>query len=190
MGRHHDRKYGITPLGAAPAPGKHRSFRHITHQHRQRHHMKRMAKIQPVSYGMMGFNRLALGLGVLGLVGAGILGYTLFHRKSLGTSTFGWRSFLPFRSKVLPITAPIASTAGFVNGRRGLKSSIVGTGLPVTAGKRRISPTMKERMGFTGHYPTLGIMGFIKSLKNTALYGTPYMIKEPVYPVNAFRQVL
>ena len=58
-----------------------------------------------------------------------------------------------------------------------------------TTGVSRVSPTMKERMGFTGHYPKVGIMGFVKGLKNKALYGTPYMIKEPVVPINSFKQV-
>jgi hypothetical protein len=44
MGRHHDRKYGITPFGAAS--GNHRTYTHVTHKRRQKKQMKRMANTQ------------------------------------------------------------------------------------------------------------------------------------------------
>jgi hypothetical protein len=69
-------------------------------------------------------------------------------------------------------------------------SGFTNTGIVSSTGVSRVSPTMKERMGFTGKYPKVGIMGAVKGIKNKALYGTKYMIKEPVYPVNTFNQVL
>jgi len=122
----------------------------------------------------IGMGKLGMApLGLIGLVGAGIVGYSLLKKKSFGFSSFG------FKKSILPTTG--VATSGIVNS--GIAAPVASTRVS------RISPTMKERMGFTGHYPKVGIMGFVKGLKNKALYGTPYMIKEPVVPINSFKQV-
>jgi hypothetical protein len=60
------------------------------------------------------------GIGLLGLLGAGVLGYTLFHKKSIGMNSFGLkRSWLPWKTSPIGITTGVASapiaTGGVIN---------------------------------------------------------------------------
>ncbi len=91
-----------------------------------------------------------LGLGLVGLVGAGVIGYALLNKKrSISTTGFSstgklstWRKFLPFRSSVMGTTttfgtAPIST--GFANG--GLVNNIAKA--PIVHNRK---VPMKERL--------------------------------------------
>ncbi len=90
-----------------------------------------------------------LGLGLVGLVGAGVIGYALLNKKrSISTTGFTstgrvstWRKFLPFRSSVMGTTtfgtAPIAT--GFAKG--GLVNNIATA--PIVHNRK---VPMKERL--------------------------------------------
>ena len=153
MGRHHNKKYGVTSASTGRV-----------HTRMQQRRLAKQGVPAPMAIGMSKFGMAPLGL--IGLVGAGLLGYKFLSKKS-------------FNKTIIPTTG-LATT--------GLATSGIVNGI-ASAGVSRVSPTLKERMGFTGHYPKVGIMGFVKGLKNKALYGTPYMIKAPVVPINSFKQV-
>ena len=114
MGRHHDKKYGYGVTSA-------RNGR--VHQRMAQRRLAKQGVPAPMAIGMSRFGMAPLGL--IGLVGVGILGYSLLKRRSIGGGFggFGLRSFLPFRSKVMPITtaASVPVGTGFV-GKRNIVS--------------------------------------------------------------------
>lgn len=73
---------------------------------------RRLAKSGPVGRGMAGMNAsgLAQPLGLVGLVGAGVLGYSLLKKKGGGFSSFG--GLLPSSRAMtgFPTTAGISPT--------------------------------------------------------------------------------
>jgi hypothetical protein len=148
MGRHHNRKYGVSPFGIVP--GNHRTYTHVTHQRRlQRNLRKGKTSYITVSYlkgnypaGVgMGMGTYGLGgIGLLGLLGAGVLGYTLFHKKSIGMNSFGLkRSWLPWKTSPIGVTTGIASapiaTGGVINS--------LATGTPIVHNRK---VPIKERL--------------------------------------------
>ena len=114
MGRHHDKKYGYGVTSA-------RNGR--VHQRMAQRRLAKQGVPAPMAVGMSRFGMAPLGL--IGLVGVGILGYSLLKRRSIGGGFggFGLRSFLPFRSKVMPITtaASVPVSTGFA-GKRNIVS--------------------------------------------------------------------
>ena len=104
MARHHDRKYGYGVTSA-------RTGR--VHQRMAQRRLAKQGMPAPMAIGMSRFGLAPLGL--IGLVGAGILGYSLLSKRSIGGG-FGFgklRSWLPLRTKRGIVTAPgIASTTG------------------------------------------------------------------------------
>jgi hypothetical protein len=159
---------------------------------RQQRKLRKMKAQNPMGFGMgMGMGTYGLGgIGVLGLLGAGILGYSLLSKRSIGFSSFG-RSWLPWRTTAIGgVTTGIAS-APITTGISPLRAGFVQPGIATTGIlPQRLSPTLKERMGFVGVKRRIGVFGLVKGLKNKVLYGTPYMFKEPVRPISNFTQVL
>ena len=104
MGRHHDKKYGYGVTSA-------RNGR--VHQRMAQRRLAKQGVPSPMAIGMSRFGLAPLGL--IGLVGAGILGYSLLSKRSIGGG-FGFgklRSWLPLRTKLGIVTAPgIASSFG------------------------------------------------------------------------------
>ena len=95
MGRHSAKKYGY---GAS-------SYGRNGRVH-QRMAQRRLAKQGGIGMGMGGFGLAPLGL--IGLVGAGVLGFSLLNKRSIGGG-FGFgklRSWLPLRTKRGIVTAP------------------------------------------------------------------------------------
>ena len=86
MARHHDRKYGYGVTSA-------RTGR--VHQRMAQRRLAKQGMPAPMAIGMSRFGLAPLGL--IGLVGAGILGYSLLSKRSIGGG-FGFgklRSWLP-----------------------------------------------------------------------------------------------
>ena len=89
----------------------------------------------------IGMSRFGLApLGLIGLVGAGILGYSLLSKRSIGGG-FGFgklRSWLPLRTKRGIVTAPgIASSIGATTGINSFN-----TGAPIVHNRK---VPLKER---------------------------------------------
>ena len=127
MARHHNKKYGYGVTSAR------------TGRVHQRMQQRRLAKQGVPSTMAIGMSRFGLApLGLIGLVGAGILGYSLLNKRSIGGG-FGFgklRSWLPLRTKRGIVTAPgIASNFG-----TGINS--FNTGAPIVHNRKA---PLKER---------------------------------------------
>ena len=147
-----------------------------------------------------GINPAALGM-LLPLAALGIGGFflgrllrksrTTLPRAHLGTGatitgpcvpTVG---VSPLRTAVTtaPI-APIASaTSTFVSAPP--PTAAVPGIAPLSSVTGRVRPTLRERMGATGTVTRPGLTNRLRMLKNKVLYGTPFMIKEPVIPMGS-----
>ena len=125
MGRHHDKKYGYGVTSA-------RNGR--VHQRMAQRRLAKQGMPAPMAIGMSRFGLAPLGL--IGLVGAGILGYSLLSKRSIGGG-FGFgklRSWLPLRTKRGIVTAPgITSSIG---------TGIASTGAPIVHNRK---VPLKER---------------------------------------------
>ena len=97
MGRHHDKKYGY---GAS-------SYGRNGRVH-QRMAQRRLAKQGVPAPMAIGLSRYGLApLGLIGLLGAGVLGYSLLNKRSIGGFGFGrLRNWLPLRTRRGIVTAP------------------------------------------------------------------------------------
>ena len=132
MARHHDRKYGYGVTSA-------RNGR--VHQRMAQRRLAKQGMPAPMAIGMSRFGLAPLGL--IGLVGAGILGYSLLSKRSIGGG-FGFgklRSWLPLRTKRGIVTAPgIAPSIGTGIASTGINS--FNTGAPIVHNRK---VPLKER---------------------------------------------
>ena len=114
-------------------------------------------------------------IGLIGVLGAGA--YVLTHKKKIfNNSSVNTTPTTALNSNPKPKWSSKLKTS---LGSLGKKQTEVGPVNPLHP-----TPIGTPTMAGYGKPKKIGILGKIIQMKDRIIYGTPYMIKEPVYPVS------